>query len=305
MDLFKAIILGIVQGLTEFLPISSSGHLVLVGELMDVEMSAMFTIAVHVGTLFSVLIYYRKELWELVVGLFQKGMNEAKWIILFLIIGTIPAVVLGLAFEDFFRDALKNEILAAAMLLITGTLLLLPGWLSKRKGEATGDMTMKRAIWMGLGQAFAILPGISRSGSTIAAGMLAGVEPKKAANFAFLLAIPVIAGGAVFEFKDIERIPEGVLTGCIVGAIFAFGSGIFAIYAVLDTIRRGKFQYFAFYCYGVGILALIYFGLIKKPGESIPATGPEAAQVVPGIPDLTDSPQNHHLSEALKSSNLG
>ncbi len=270
MDLFKAIILGIVQGLTEFLPISSSGHLVIVGGLMDVPMTAMFTIAVHVGTLLSVLIYYRKDLIDLTKGLFRKGMNDETRTVIYLIVATIPAVVLGLAFEDFFRGALENVMLAAVMLFVTGTLLLLPGWLSNlNKGE---DVKWKSAILMGFGQAVAILPGISRSGSTITAGMLSGVEPKKAANFAFLMSIPVIAGGAVFEFGDVEHIPPGQLTICIVGALCAFGSGILAIYTVLNTIRRGKFQYFAYYCYAVGALSLLYFGVIKQPSaEAEPA----------------------------------
>ncbi len=284
MDLIKAVLLGLVQGLTEFLPISSSGHLVLVGELMEVEMSAMFTIAVHVGTLFSVLIYYRNELLKLFIGLFEKGMNAEKRTVFFLFIGTVPAVVLGLTFEDFFRDALKNEILAAWMLLVTGTLLLVPGWLKRMRksseAQSGGDVDSRSALLMGLGQALAILPGISRSGATIASGMLAGVESKKAANFAFLLAIPVIAGGAVFEFGDVEGVPRGELVACLVGALLAFGSGVFAIYAVLDTIRRGKFEYFAYYCYAVGALALLYFGVLREPGVD-PALSSEVA-VEPG-----------------------
>ncbi len=267
MTHLKAMILGLIQGLTEFLPVSSSGHLVLAGELMNVDdPGAMFVIAVHVGTLLSVLIYFHRRLWQLFMGLFHRpspSLNEEQRMILHLAIATIPAVVLGLSFEDFFRDALENEKLAASMLCVTGILLLLPRWLNRTETTQDEPVRPKQALIMGLGQALAILPGISRSGATIASGMLARVNPSRAAEFSFLMAVPVIAGGAVFEFKDLDEIPAEVLTSCALGALTAFLAGLAAIHVVLDSIRRGRFQYFAFYCLTVGVCALIYFTWFK------------------------------------------
>ncbi len=261
LNLTKAIILGFVQGLTEFLPVSSSGHLVLFGEMMGVkDPDTSFIIALHFGTLLSVLIYFRMKLWLLCKGLFQPRFNEAHRTALLICVATVPAVILGLGFKDFFEQSFSNEVLAATMLLVTGVLLLLPSLAqSLRKNRPDQEINLFHAIIMGLGQALAILPGISRSGATIASGMLAGANPSRAAEFSFLMAIPIIAGGAVFEFRDLERFPREMLTQCLVGTVIAFISGLFAIYAVLDSIRRGKFQYFAIYCFAVGILALVLF----------------------------------------------
>ncbi|MEM1295640.1 MAG: undecaprenyl-diphosphate phosphatase, partial [Verrucomicrobiota bacterium] len=154
---------------------------------------------------------------------------------------------------------------------IAGFVIVLPILVTRLRGSAPqGEVTTKSALIMGLGQAFAILPGISRSGSTIAAGMISGVNPRQAAEFSFLMAIPAILGGAVFEFKDLEAIPEGMMTNCIVGAVVAFATGLVAVYWVLDSIRKGKFQYFAIYCVVVGIFGIVYFGLLSDSEAEIP-----------------------------------
>ncbi|MEM7012875.1 MAG: undecaprenyl-diphosphate phosphatase, partial [Verrucomicrobiota bacterium] len=271
-ELWHAIVLGVVQGLTEFLPISSSGHLVLTRELlpgMDEENSdanIMFAVAVHVGTLFSVLIYFHKRILELIRGMFKKPVSAEHRVAFFIVIASVPAVVAALTLKPYFEQAFDSPYFTSWMLIVTGALLVLPRFIKiKPKADnPEGEVTLLGAIVMGIGQAVAILPGISRSGSTIASGMLAGVNPSKAAEFSFLMAIPVIAGGAVFEFKDLEVVPPGMWLNCGIGAAVAFVTGLFAVYWVLDSIRRGKFEYFALYCVLVGIGGIVYFGFVKS-----------------------------------------
>ena len=284
MNLLEAIILGIVQGLTEFLPISSSGHLVLVGELLGIEAEAgenademakaakiMFAVAVHVGTLLSVLVYFRHRIIELIVGFFKSPVTPEQRSVLFLVLATIPAVIAGLTLKPWFEKAFHSPVFTSCMLIVTGGLLVLPILVTRLRGsEPTGEVTTKSALMMGLGQAFAILPGISRSGSTIATGMMSGVNPRQAAEFSFLMAIPAILGGAVFEFKDLEAVPEGMMTNCIVGALVAFVTGLAAVYWVLDSIRKGKFQYFAIYCAVAGIFGIVYFGFLSDSEPELP-----------------------------------
>ncbi len=290
MSLLEAIILGIVQGFTEFLPVSSSGHLVLVGELLGIEANPdqaasetekaakiLFAVAVHVGTLFSVLIYFRKQILEIIFGFFQSPVTPEQRTVLFLVIATIPAVIAGFTLKSYFERAFESPVFTSWMLIVTGGLLLLPLLVRRlRNSEPQGEVSPKSALLMGLGQAFAILPGISRSGSTIATGMIAGVNPSKAAEFSFLMAIPAILGGAVFEFKDLESVPEGMMTNCIVGAVVAFATGLVAVYWVLDSIRKGKFQYFALYCFIVGISGILYFSMSADAEPRLPtAPSPE------------------------------
>ncbi len=284
MSLIEAIILGMVQGLTEFLPVSSSGHLVLVGELLGIEAEAgetasaadkaakiMFAVAVHVGTLLSVLIYFRARIFEIIGGFFKQPITPQQRTVLFLALATIPAVIVGFSLKSYFEKAFDSPTFTSCMLIVTGLLLLLPLLVRRLGGsEPTGTVRAPSALIMGLGQAFAILPGISRSGSTIASGMIAGVNPREAAEFSFLMAIPAILGGAVFEFKDLEEVAPGMGLNCIVGAAVAFVTGLSAVYWVLDSIRKGKFQYFAVYCFLVGLLGIVFFGFVKEPDPSLP-----------------------------------
>jgi undecaprenyl-diphosphatase len=269
MTTIEAIILGIVQGLTEFLPVSSSGHLVLAQKLMNVDDPGVtFELLAHVGTLLSVLIYFRKELFTLTRAVFDSKMVEERKMIGYLAIGTLPAAFFGLKYKDFFEGAYENPQLVAGLLLVTGAIMFIPR-LVKARGEKS--VRLPSALIMGFGQAFAILPGISRSGSTIIAGMVSGVKPAKAAEFSFLLAIPAIGGAAVLQFKKIMEMPvaeqeviKAALGPYLWGALFAFIFGLIAVYMVLSTIRKGKFEYFGYYCFVVGILGLIYFGSVGQ-----------------------------------------
>lgn len=270
MEIWKAIIVGIVQGLAEFLPISSSGHIVLTQYLLGIREVGVehkdglaFEIILHLGTLISVLIFFWPSLWKLVQALYTKGMIEERKMILWLGLATIPAVVAQLIFGDFFDAAPGNPSLVSGLLIVTGLILFIPR-LVKGGAQRVG---LKSGLIMGIGQAFAILPGVSRSGSTIAAGLVSGVKAEKAAEFSFLMSIPAIAGGFVLTMaKQIKRTGsfEEALLSCfnkpyLSGAIAAAIVGLLAIYLVMGAVKRGKLEYFSYYCFAAGITGMIYF----------------------------------------------
>ena len=256
MSYFDAIILGILQGLTEFLPVSSSGHLVLAQNLLGVKQAGVsFELMVHVGTLLAVLVYFRVRIWLLIKSLFTSSLPEERKLVLYLIIGTIPAAVIGGLFDDFFEQAFSSPLFTACMLIATGVILLSTHW-AVRKDR---PVTPLSSFLMGVGQAVAIFPGISRSGSTIASGLLLGVNPEKAAEFSFLLAIPAIAGAVVLKADELMALDATLAGHYAAGTVAAFVFGLFAVYAVLQTIRRGKFEYFAYYCFVAGAVGIYIF----------------------------------------------
>ena len=272
MEIWKAIIVGIIQGLSEFLPISSSGHIVLTQYLLGIREAGSahqpdlaFEVILHVGTLASVLLFFRRSLWKLVQSLFDKRMIDERKKIMFLAMATIPAGIAALLFKDFFDAVPGKPVLVSALLYATGVFLFVPR-LVKKGG---GDVGCKSAWIMGLGQALAILPGISRSGSTIVAGMLSGAKAEKAAEFSFLMSIPAIAGGFVLTMKDrIEQTGSfaDALKSCfsgpyLAGALAAALVGLVAIYLVMGAVRRDKLEYFAYYCFAVATAGVIYFSL--------------------------------------------
>ena len=256
MNFLDAIILGLVQGLTEFLPVSSSGHLVLVEHILGAKSSGVsFELLVHFGTLLAVLIYFRKQIIAMVKSLFNSTMVEERKLILFLIIGTIPAVIIALAFEHTIESAFDSPALTSVMLLVTGVMLLLTGLAPKKEKK----LTWLNTLIIGIGQAMAIFPGISRSGSTISFGLFSGVKATTAAEFSFLLSIPAIAGAIVFKAKEIAGLDTSLLGHYLVGTVMSFLSGLLAVYLLLSIIRKGKFQYFGIYCLLVGAFGLLYF----------------------------------------------
>ena len=251
MEIWKAIIVGIVQGLAEFLPISSSGHIVLTQYLLGIrEMGAEhqpdlgFEVILHVGTLVSVLLFFRRSLWRLVQSLFDKEMIEERKKIMWLGVATVPAVIAALLFKDFFDAVPGKPVVVSGLLYVTGLILFIPR-LVKGGAEKVG---LKTSVIMGIGQAFAILPGISRSGSTIAAGMVSGAKAEKAAEFSFLMSIPAITGGFVLTMKDrIEQTGSfsEALKSCfsapyLAGAITSALVGLLAIYSGHGGGRSGQ-----------------------------------------------------------------
>ncbi|MEM1297420.1 MAG: undecaprenyl-diphosphate phosphatase, partial [Verrucomicrobiota bacterium] len=218
-----------------------------------------FEVIVHFGTLLSVCIYFWKPLWRMVLSLVKfkdpEFAKERKWIV-YLGFGTVPAVVAYLLFKDAFKDANENPVIISMLLCVTGLILFIPRFV-RHLGKH--EVRLPNALIMGCAQAFAILPGISRSGSTIVAGIASGTKSDEAAEFSFLLAIPAILGGFVTEIPNMRSADPALMTNYLVGGAVAFLSGLAAIYTVLTAIRKGKFEYFAYYCFALGILGFWYF----------------------------------------------
>jgi len=270
MDILKVIILGIVQGLTEFLPVSSSGHLVLAAELLNFhEEGVAFEVFVHLGTLLSVLIVFREDVIKMILAPFQflssrfKNKETKQYLLwdLYIIIGTIPAAIIGLSFKSKIEASFSNILLVIAMLAITGTILLLSRFMPKKNQ----DMTILKSFIIGVSQAFAILPGISRSGSTIVTGIFLGIDKENAARFSFLLAIPAILGASVIKLKDLlvmesYSIPASYL---LIGAIVSFISGYFAVLWLLDIVKKGKLEWFALYCYLIVVISTVWYMFLR------------------------------------------
>lgn len=245
------LILAVVQGIAEFLPISSSGHLVILGQLIGLkEDSATVNILLHAGTLGSILVIY----WRRILRL----LTHDHRVIGLLVIGTLPAVVVGLTIKMQFEEILSNPLLAGTMLLVTGGMLVALSRLDPGQHAYT-EINWFTAFIVGCFQAFAILPGISRSGSTIVGGQLMGIRPEDSVTFSFLLAIPAIIGAVVLE--SLELIEKGVQVKQLwplLGASFvAFGVGIFALRWLVVWSRRGRLHHFAWWCFLVGISTIV------------------------------------------------
>ncbi len=259
MSVFKALLMGIVQGLTEFLPVSSSGHLMLLEKLTGISEAdggAFFTTMVHIATLVAVVIIYRKTIWDLLRHPIQKTM-------LYLIIATVPTVIIALLYKtvlaDFDAAASDGRFLGVSF-LITGALLLLCDRASRRSGlRSMDEMKLKDALIIGGMQCIGTLPGVSRSGSTISGALFAGLDKSAAADFSFLMSIPAILGSAVLEGKDaIEAGTIGVpVMSLIVGMIAAGVTGYFAVKFMLKLIKGKKLWGFAIYTGILGTLVLI------------------------------------------------
>ena len=260
MNAFDAIILGIIQGLTEFLPISSSGHLVLGKALLGLHKSGIsLEIWLHLGTLIAVLVYFRRRLMALLRSLFPSRSEQSKTdrkVILALIIGTIPAGLIGVLFRSPIETVFASPKTAASMLIVTAVILLLTV-LARNKSR---QVNAARGLGIGLAQAVAILPGISRSGSTIACAMFLGIEPALAAEFSFLLAIPAIGGAFVLDLIESGEslLLSHELSLYFLGMLTAFIFGLASIHYLLKIIRKGKFFYFGFYCLAAGVISLIW-----------------------------------------------
>ncbi len=256
MSFIDALILGIVQGMTEFLPVSSSGHLVIAEAVLKVKQPGItLELLVHLGTLFSVIIYFRKQIFTLIKSLFVKEMTKERRIILLLLIGTIPAGLAGVLLKDFFEQTFSNPLETSVELIITGGILFLPRLVK----AGTAGLTIPTVIWMGIGQAISILPGISRSGSTIVAGLLAGVKPAEAAEFSFLLSIPAIAGAIILGIPDMAGVASELVMPYLLATVVSFVCGLISVYWVLSSVKKGKFEYFAYYCFAIGLFGLYLF----------------------------------------------
>ncbi len=252
MTIIEAIFLGIIQGLTEFLPVSSSGHLVIVQSVLGVvQPGNEFEVLVHIGTLMSVLVVFKTDILKLLIDMRSK--NTQKYI-LYIIIGTVPAVFIGLGYKSSIESLFNNLRTVGTALIFTG-LVLFSSQFFVRKNLKPSIYT---AFLIGCAQAIAIIPGISRSGMTISMALLLGFLPKEAARFSFLLAIPVISGAGILTMIDLnENNHEFILTGMI-GMFASFLVGFFALRWLIDWLKKGKIYYFGVYCILIGLLTLFF-----------------------------------------------
>lgn len=257
MSIFEAILLGLVQGLTEFIPVSSSGHLLLVHELFGSgDNSLSFDVALHVGTLLALIVFFRKDLLALALNITKKTKEGA--LARLLILATIPAALLGLLFSGYIDDHLRSPFVVALGLGLVGVVMLIVDSMAAQKTDEDAAITTRQGLLIGVAQCAALIPGVSRSGATITAGLALGVDRVKAARFSFLLAIPIITGSALgILLKDSANLSnEGV--ALYVGVITAFVSGLFAISFLLKVIGRVGLKPFAIYRILLAVIVLLF-----------------------------------------------
>ena len=270
MDIIQGIIIGIVQGLTEFLPVSSSAHLVFIQKILGVQSSLAFDTFLHLGTLIAVMWFFRYDIYKMILswlssvrdilsGRFREGFysDPYKRLAWYVILATIPVGIVGVLFEDSVDSLFAGALYVPAFFLfVTGTIL----YLSQRmtSGEINyNTITKKEALFMGLGQACAILPGLSRSGTTIAAGLTIGLNKEFAAKFSFILSIPAILGAFLLQVKDIGSAMDANFLPVFLGFIASIIAGYMAIKWMLDLIQNKSLDIFAYYCWVIGILVFM------------------------------------------------
>jgi len=268
MTFLDALILGIVQGITEFLPISSSGHLVLGEALLglDVEALKSFDVAVHIGTLAAIIIYFWKDFVGLIMGFLslirivkkKKKYEEYQRLVGYIVLGTIPAVIIGLFFGDLIDYLFRSPLYVGLfMIIVAEVFIIAEGVLKKFKNET--EIKMGHALIIGVAQAAALIPGVSRSGSTIAAGIFQGVPREKAARFSFLLAMPAIFGAGLLTLvKEIKADHFTVdAMPMIVGFIASVGSGFVAVYFLMNFLKNHTLKVFSIYLFAIGFISVI------------------------------------------------
>lgn len=256
MTIWEAIILGIIQGATEFLPVSSSGHLVLGQEFLGINLPGVtFEVALHLGTLASILLVYRDRIRRLVLGLVA-GTSEAWRYLGLLAVASVPAAVVGVVFNEQVSGLFDQPHVVGLAFIATGLVL----WSTRtplRRGTAVNPPGIGSAVGIGLAQALAIIPGVSRSGSTVTAGLWSGVDPDEAAAFSFLMFIPVILGAALLEFNELTGGETGTAQ-MLLGTLAAALTGILAIKTFVAMLKQQSFHRFALYLWPLGAGFLLY-----------------------------------------------
>lgn len=254
MSVFESVVLGLIQGLTEFIPVSSSGHLLLMHEVFGNDNSSLaFDIVLHVGTLFALFVYFWRDLINLVGNLFKN--NTEGRLARLLAISTVPAVLAGLLFSGYVDDNLRTPQVVAVALVVVGVLMLFADSIINKKSK---EVSTKQGVAVGFAQALAIIPGVSRSGITITTGVFMGLSRSQAARFSFLLAMPIIAGSALGVFI---KEPDGLSVGnwqLAIGMITAFASGLVAIKLLLGLINKVGLKPFAYYRVALAVLVIIF-----------------------------------------------
>ncbi len=264
MTALKSIILGIVQGLTEFLPVSSSGHLVIFQKLLKFnDPGVLFEIAVHLGTLVAVIIYFRKDIWEIIQSIFNwrkdapENIKYAHHLLFHLIIASVITAIIGFAFKDIFESLFENTVLVGFMLIITGGILFAS---DKIRNTTKKKMSVPSSLLVGFAQSIAIIPGISRSGATITTGIFTGRTRDLATRFSFLLSIPAILGATILKIKNMQSAMSSseVVLNFILGGIVAAIVGYFAISFLIKMIKQAELFYFSIYCWIIGIITIFF-----------------------------------------------
>lgn len=258
MTFLESILLGIIQGLTEFLPVSSSGHIELGKALLGIQLkeNILYTVVLHVATALSTVVVFRKDIYEIFKDLFAFKWNEGTKLSAFIIISMIPAAIIGLLFEEQIDNYFYGKInFVGYMLIITAVLLLL----ADKAKSTSKDINPKVAFIVGIAQAIAILPGISRSGATISTTVLLNVSKEKAARFSFLMVLPLIFGKILNDLRKPETFQSiEIMQGqMLVGFIAAFIAGLFACTLMINLVKKSKLSYFSIYCVLVGVIAII------------------------------------------------
>lgn len=273
-EIFEALVLGIVQGLTEFLPVSSSGHLELAKWIMQDDSlakdSMLMTVFLHAATALSTMVIFRKEIGEILQGLWKfvgnffryvggrsLVVNDETWFSLKIILSMIPATFVGLFFEKEIEELFaKNILLVGLMLIVTGLLL----FLADRAKNTNKTVSFPSALIIGISQAIAILPGISRSGATISTSVLLGIDRERAARFSFLMVVPLILGKMAKDILDgAFTTYTGGLTPLIVGFVAAFLTGLVACTWMIGLVKNSQLKYFSFYCFAVAIVSIAVY----------------------------------------------
>ena len=262
MTSLEAILLGLVQGLTEFLPVSSSGHLTICKSLFGIETSNLsFEVAVHAATVLSTVVAFRKEIWDLLKGFFNLQMNPQKDYLFKIAVSMVPIFIVGVFFKDYVEDLFGSGLAVVGfMLVVTSALLALSEVMTKRQNGEGKQVGYKEAFIIGLAQACAVLPGLSRSGSTISAGLMLGVKKSEVAKFSFLMVLVPILGEAFLELVGGEfgQSASGISTMPLVwGFATAFLSGLFACNLMINLVKKAKLWGFAVYCAVVGIVCIV------------------------------------------------
>lgn len=260
MTLFDAILLGIVQGITEFLPISSDGHLAIVQHYLPnfEQPGLLFDVLLHVGTLGAILLYFLSDVLRLLAAPFRQS-SEARRdrrMLVLIVAASVPTAIIGLTLKHAVEQWMENMLVVALMLMLTGTLLFVGERYRRHGRRGETSLTVTDAVLTGIAQGLAVLPGLSRSGSTIATLLFRGVDGETAARFSFLMAIPAIAGAALLSFRDLGALPSGDIPAYLAGAGVAFLVGLCAIRVLLNVIRRQRLVWFAIYCWLIGAALL-------------------------------------------------
>lgn len=263
MSWLEALILGLVQGLTEFLPVSSSGHLELGKALFNLQLAATdsltFDVIVHGGTALSTLVVFRNDILQILKGTFEFKWNAETKFVTYIIISMIPAAIIGIAFEDQITQLFDGQVLLVGFMLIITSILLFIADYARNTVKSVGVLD---AFIIGIAQAVAILPGMSRSGATISTSVLLGIDREKAARFSFLMVLPLIIGKMILDVKTIyETGGNGMdisILNLVIGFTAAFIAGLFACKWMISLVKHAKLKYFAYYCFAIGATVVIY-----------------------------------------------